>query len=75
MQKRRKDIDRESIGSFHKNPFMNNPVYEVELYDGSYHELTTKQTAEAMFSQIDTEGCHFQLLSKITDYNSNGNAI
>ena len=47
----------------------------MELYDGSYHELTVSQIAEATFSQIDAEGHHFHLLSKITDHKPNVSAI
>ena len=47
----------------------------MEFSDGSYNELTANQIAEAMFSQIDDEGHHFQLLSEITDHKSDGNAI
>ena len=47
----------------------------MELSDGSYHELNANQIVEAMFSKIDSEGHHFQLLSDITDYKYDGNAI
>ena len=47
----------------------------MEFSDGSYHELYANQIVEAMFSQIDSEGHHFQLLRKVTDYKSDGNAI
>mmetsp|Transcript_15996 Transcript_15996/g.23839 ORF Transcript_15996/g.23839 Transcript_15996/m.23839 type:complete len:1130 (+) Transcript_15996:7540-10929(+) len=73
--KRRKGNDGETIGSYHANPLLNTHEYEVEFSDGSYNELTANQIAEAMFSQIDDEGHHHQLLSEISDHKSDGNAI
>ena len=43
--------------------------------DFSYYELTFNQIAGAMFSQICGKGNHFQLFSKITDHNYDGNTI
>ena len=57
------------------NSFINTQEYNVEFYDGSYHELTDNQTAEDMFSQIDDECHHFHILSKITNHKSDGNKI
>ena len=47
----------------------------MEFSDGSYHELTANQIAEAIFSYIDDEGHHFQLLSDISYHKSYCNAI
>ena len=71
----RKGINGESIGNFRTNPFINTQDYKVEFSDGSYNKLTDNQIEEAMFSHIDAEGHHFQLLRKITDYKFNVNAI
>ena len=45
----------------------------MELFDGSYHELTLTQIAGAMFSHIYDKRKHLQLLIKITDHKSDGN--
>ena len=47
----------------------------MEFSDGSYDELTANQIGEDMFSQIDDELHHFQILSKITNHKSDGNKI
>ena len=71
----RKGINREILGSFHPNPFLNTQDYEVGLSNGSYHELTANQIEKTMFSQIDYKGYKFQIFSKITDHKSNENKI
>ena len=73
--KKRKGPNGESIGTYNRNPILNSQEYEVEFSDGAYHDLTANQIAEAMYSQIDNEGHHFQLLREITDHKSDGNAI
>ena len=47
----------------------------MEFFYGYYHELTYNQILVTMFSHIDDEGLHFQILSEITDHKSDGNAI
>ena len=42
-------INRESIGYFHMNQFLNTQEYRVELSDVSYHELNANQIVEDMF--------------------------
>ena len=51
------------------NSFINTQEYNVEFYDGSYHELTDNQFGGEIFSQVDDEGHHFQILKEITDHN------
>jgi hypothetical protein len=49
--------------------------YEVQFPDGHVEELTANVIAESMFSQVDDEGHHFQLMKEITDHKSDGRAI
>ena len=45
----------------------------MELSDGSYYDLTSKQIVGAMFSHINEEGHLFHILSKITDHKPDAN--
>jgi hypothetical protein len=49
--------------------------YLVEFGDGTTKELTANIIAESLFSQIDEEGHHFQLLHEISEHRRNKNAI
>ena len=49
-------------------PLLDSSEYLVEFGDGTTKELTANIIAESMFSQIDDEGHHFQLLKEISEH-------
>jgi hypothetical protein len=57
------------------NPILDNSEYLIEFNDGTTKEITANIIAESMFSQIDDEGQHFQLLSKISDHCKDSTAL
>ena len=50
----------------HNNPMLDTSEYTVEMSDGSSQELTANIIAESMFTQVDSEGHHYQLPQEIT---------
>ena len=73
--KRIKGNDGKPKGNYHSNPILNTSEYLVEFPDGTTKELTANIIAESMFSQIDAEGHHFQLLSEISEHRKTADAI
>ena len=73
--KRVKGNDGAAVGTSNSNPMLDTSEYEVQFPDGHVEELTANVIAESMFSQVDDEGHHFQLMKEITDHKSDGRAI
>ena len=73
--KRVRGNDGRPIGRHNNNPMMDTTEYEVEMADGHIQELTANIIAESMYSQIDPEGHHYQLLSEITEHEKDNSAI
>ena len=73
--KRIKGNDGKPKGVHHDNPILNTSEYLVEFPDGVTKELTANIIAESMFSQVDTEGHHYQLLSEISEHCKDSTAI
>ena len=48
---------------------------EVEYTDGTTDQLADNIIAENMMSQVDSEGHHYQVLTKVTDHKKDGSAI
>ena len=71
--KRIKGNDGQHAGSY--NPILDTSEYLVEFPDGSTKEITANIIAESMFSQVDSEGRHFQILREITDHRKDSSAI
>ena len=59
------------VGTRHNNPMLDTSEYTVEMSDGSSQELTANIIAESMFTQVDSEGHHYQLLQEITRHRKN----
>ena len=57
------------------NPILDTSEYLVEFGDGTTKELTANIIAESMFSQVDAEGHHYQLLDEITEHRKLDTAI
>ena len=66
--KRLKGNNSNPVGTLHNNPILNTSEYTIEMYDGSSQELNDNIIAESMFTQVNSEGHHYQLLKEITDH-------
>jgi hypothetical protein len=49
--------------------------YEVEFPDGTMDTYSANIVAENLYSQVDTEGKQYQVLSEIIDHRTNGHAV
>ena len=68
VRKQVKGNDGNPVGTRNNNPMSDTLEYTVEMSDESSQELTTNIIAESMFTQVDFEGHHYQLLQDITDH-------
>ena len=66
--KRVKGNDGNPVGTLHNNPMLDTLEYTLEMSDGSSKELTANIIAESIFTQVDSEVHHYQLLQEIPDY-------
>lgn len=73
--KRIKGNDGKPKGNRHDNPLLDTSEYAVEMSDGTTHELTANLISESMFSQVDPNGHHYQLIHEITDHKKDASAI
>ena len=70
-----KGNDGNPVVTRHNNPMLDTSEYTVEMSDGSSQELTANIIAESMFTQVDSEGHHYQLLQEITDHRKDRSEI
>ena len=70
MRKVRKRVrhDYTNIGKGNYNAIHKKSVYEVEYNDGTTDQLEANVIAKNMLSQVDSEGHHYQVLTKVTDH-------
>ena len=73
--KKVKDNEGNPVGTRHNNPMFDTLEYNVEISDGSSQELTDNIIAESMFTQVDSEGHHYQLIQEIKDDRKDRSAI
>jgi hypothetical protein len=66
--KRRKTSNGVVAGKAHSNPILDTRTYDVEFPDGSHAEYSANIIAQNMYSQCDTEGNQFLLLSSIVGH-------
>ena len=71
--KRLKTNDGNEPGSYY--PMLDASEYLIEFPDGSTKSITANLIAESMFSNVDSEGRTFQLLSEIVDHKTDDSAI
>ena len=64
--RRHKDEDGFPIGKRNDNPILDSRLYDIEFPDGSTDTVTTNLIAENLYSQVDDEGYHHQILKEIT---------
>ena len=62
-------------GTRHSNPILDTSEHNVEMSDGSSHELTASIIDELMLAQVDSEGHHYQFVQEITDHRKDRSAI
>jgi hypothetical protein len=67
--------DGNPIGRRNMNPILDTREYEVELPDGSVSEYTANTIAENIYSQIDSEGRQFVIMSEIIDHKKDLSAL
>jgi len=63
------------VGVQHSNPILDTREYVVEFDDGAQETYTANSIAENLYSQIDDEGRHFQLLKEIIDHEQTSAAL
>jgi hypothetical protein len=73
--KRRKTSNGVVAGKAHSNPILDTRTYDVEFPDGSHAEYSANIIAQNMYSQCDTEGNQFLLLSSIVGHESDDTAV
>jgi hypothetical protein len=73
--KRVKGNDGKPLGTSHTNPLIDTSEYLIEMSDGSTDQYAANVIAENLFSQVDSEGRRFLVLSEITDHSADGRAI
>jgi hypothetical protein len=67
--------DGNPIRKRNANPILDTREYEVEMPDGSVAEYAANVIAENLYSQVDSEGRQFLILSEITDHSKDASAI
>ena len=72
---RKKDIDNRPIGQRHANSLLDIREYIVNFTDGSSKTYAANLIAKNIYSQVNKYGRTLQLLSKITDHCTDGNAM
>jgi hypothetical protein len=73
--KRARGEDGNPIGKRNQNPILDTREYEVEMPDGSTAAYTANVIAENLYSQIDSKGRQYLLLSEIVDHKKDASAI
>jgi hypothetical protein len=58
-----------------QNPLLDTREYEVEFPDGTMDTYSANIIAENLYSQVDTEGKQYQVISEIIDHRTNGHAV
>ena len=71
--KRLKKNENEYDGKYYL--ILDTSEYLIEFNDGTTKEVTANILAESMFSGVDSEGRHYQILSEITDHEKDGTEI
>ena len=63
------------IGEYNNNPLLDTRVYEVMFGDGSKQKFAANVIAENLWSEVDDDGYHHQILDCIISHLSDGNAV
>ena len=73
--KRARGEDGNPIGRRNQNPILDTREYEVEMPNGTIAEYTANTIAENIYSQVDSEGRQYLMLSEIIDHKKDLSAI
>ena len=69
---RTKNQDGKVIWDHNPNPMLDTRIYDVMFHDGSIKQYAANITEEHMYSQLDEDGHHYQLLESIINHCTNG---
>lgn len=69
------DGSGDKIGRAHSNPLFDTREFIVQFPDESRANYTVNQIAEAIYSQVDSEGNQFSILQEIIDHSKDNSAI
>jgi hypothetical protein len=75
VTKRARLLDGTPIGRSHSNPFVDTAEYVVEHEDGSCGQYSANVIAENLFSQVDSEGNRYEIMSEIQDHRRDDTAL
>jgi hypothetical protein len=75
VTRRLRDADGKPLGRRNPNPLLDTREYEVEFPDGTMDTYSANIIAENLYSQVDTEGKQYQVISEIIDHRTNGHAV
>ena len=64
-----------SIGGGQYKSIQEKYVYEVKYPDGTKEQLADNIIDENILSKVDSEGCHYQVVTKVTDHKRYDSAI
>ena len=62
-------------GTYNNNTIFNTRIYDVMFPDGATSQYAANVIAEAMYSQVDSNGHHTLLLQEITDHRKSAIAV
>ena len=71
----KRDINGKPIGTSNDNPLLDTRLYKVDMPDGTVEELVVNSISENLFAQYDEDRFMYQILDKIVDHCTNGQAI
>ena len=64
-----------NTGEGHYNAMYGDYVYEFNNRDRTMEQLTNNIIAGNILSKVDSEGCHYQVVTKVTDHKRYDSAI
>jgi hypothetical protein len=64
----KQDLNGNLVGRKHKIPILDSRVYEVKLRDRERQHILFNIMAEHLLSQIDEDGCQYQIFKEIVDH-------
>jgi hypothetical protein len=75
VQERATDLAGNKVGRPHRNPLLDTREYVVKYPDDTTRRLTANQIAQAIYSQVDSEGNSYNLIEEIIGHRKDGKAV
>ena len=75
VKHRKRDTDGTLVGTSNGNPMLDTREYLIELSNGSENTDSANTIAINMYSQVDSEGKSYLLLSEITNHRREAGAV